>query len=382
MTLNLGHYGQPLKHGACQLGYVALMIEPSLAPTCRRSSRPILPRAGNLIKLLDNLDSAMVIALPMSQARRLIVALLTFGLADASLSACGNGDGRPSSLVSSNGDPGHAGGFGGQGGALGSSADAGGPDGEAGSLAGDAGAAGEPSIMAAPRAVFPEQLQVDVGCGASTNPSVLVIQNAGLLPLIISSAEATAGYVVKGDLPLQIGPMSSAVLEVSAAAPKASASVGARSTGTLTLETNEPDAPSHDIRLDTTLFGGVLEFTDGNDKPLTGALPLTYLSSSACPDRVKYRIHNTGNLTLRLFGPTFPTHFGGATSGANGHDIAPDDYVELDVSGNSSTDGACSGSGELSFTVQGSLCGALPKLSVTWPANVATSGCSCVATSE
>ena len=318
----------------------------------------------------------MVCAPSMSKARWLVFSWLMFGLAAASLGACGNGDGRPSSLVSSNGESGRTGNSAGHGG--GGSSNAGGANGDAGSgLGNDAGAAGESYVPAAPVATYPEQLRVDVACGASTDPTELLIQNSGELPLIISSAKATAGYTVNGELPLRIEALGSATLSVSAAAPKATAAVGDTSNGTLTFVTNEADSPSHEIRLDTTVFGGQLQFTDRDGVALKGALALSFLGSDVCPDSVKYRVRNTGNLAFTLVGPTFPVHLRGTTTGASGQSVAPNGYVELEVSGNSATDGACSGSGELSFTVQGSLCSAVPKLTVTWPANVTTSGCSC-----
>jgi len=83
-----------------------------------------------------------------------------------------------------------------------------------------------------------------------------------------------------------------------------------------------------------------------------------------------------------LLRPTFPTYPAGSSTGANGQTVSPDAYLELSVSGDSSSDGACNGNGELSFTVQGSFCGSVPKLAVTWPANVQTSGCMCRAGAE
>lgn len=246
----------------------------------------------------------------------------------------------------------------------------------------DVGAAGEGSQQARPLAIFPRQLQVDAGCGASTEPTELVIRNDGLLPLTISSATATAGYVVTAQLPLQIAPTASATLQVTPPVPKASASLGDRSSGTLTFVTNETNGSTHEVRLDTTLFGGKLVFTDGSGSPLLGALSLSYESSDTCPDYTTYRVHNTGNLAFTMSGPTFPTHFRGSSSGANGQNVAPDAYIELKVGGNSSPDGACSGSGELTFTVQGPFCGAVPKLSVTWPAASMVSGCTCTAGTE
>lgn len=322
----------------------------------------------------------MVIMPLMSKARWFALGSLTVCLSGATVSACGNDDGRPSSLVSSNGEPGHSGGSGGHGGRNTTAGEAGQTGGEAGSSVGnDGGAAGEIGSAATPLAAFPEELQVDVGCGAATEPTELLVRNDGFLPLIISSAKTSAGYEVKTELPLEIAALTSVGLQISASPPKTTSSVGDMSTGTLTFTTNEANSPSHEVRLATTVFGGQFEFTDGDGARLTGALPLTYLSSDLCPDFVKYRVHNTGNLAFTLFGPTFPTHLGGTATGTNGQAVLPGAYVELEVSGNSAPDGACSGSGELTFTAEGSLCNAVPKLSVSWPANVATSGCSCIA---
>lgn len=233
-----------------------------------------------------------------------------------------------------------------------------------------------------PTAIFPEQLQVDVGCGASREPVELVIRNGGLLPLTVVSAKATAGYRVMSELPLQILSMSSGALQVLPPEPLSTATLGDKSSGTLTFVTNEADSSNHEVQLNTTLFGGALEFTDGDGVPLNHALALSYLSSDTCPDNVKYRVRNTGNLAFTLLGPKFPAHFGGTSTGERGRSVPPDQYVEFEVSGNSMPGAVCSGDGELSFEVQGSFCGAVPRLAVTWPANVLTTGCACVAATE
>jgi len=310
----------------------------------------------------------------MPKVRWIGLCLLAVSLSAGCLGAC-SGDGRPSSLVSENAGFGQGGGAGGQ--LAGISGSAGQPTADAGTSGSDAGAAGEASFPVGPVASFPRQLQVDVACGTATEPAELLIRNDGPSPLIVTSAQATPGYTVDAEFPLRVEALSGARLLVSASTPK-SASAGDTSTGMLTFVTNELESATHEVHLDTTVFGARLEFTDGNGTPLKGPLPLTYSSSSDCPDRVRYRVRNSGNLTVTLLGPNFPAHLGGRSTGASGRPVAPGDYVELDVSGNSSTDGACSGGGELSFTVQGSLCSALPKLSVTWPQNVAASGCSCV----
>jgi hypothetical protein len=318
----------------------------------------------------------------MSLAQRAVFASLMFGLCHASLNACGNED-RPSSLVSAGGESGRGNGQAGR--RDGDSGDAGQANAEAGNQnAGgdDAGAAGEGPLLTGPFAFFPNQLQVDVGCGASAEAVDLVIRNSGLLPLTISSATVTSGYVLTTQLPLQIAAKASAALQVTPPPAEATASVGSMSSGSLSFVTNEAGNPTHDVQLNTTLYGGQLEFTDRSGIPLSAGLSLTYLSSDICPDDVKYRVHNTGNLAFTLFGPTFPPHLAGISTGVSGQNVAPDGYVELQVSGDSSSDGACSGSGELIFTVQGSFCGAVPKLSVTWPAGVQTTGCACSAAAD
>src|SRR4051794_461921 len=146
----------------------------------------------------------MVVTPLMSKARWLAFASLTAGLCSLSLSACGAGDDRPGPFVTAGG----AGPGGGRAGHAGSNlGDGGRSDDDAGnpSTGGDdAGAAGAAGLEAAPLAIFPEQLQVDVGCGANSEPADLVIRNGGLLPLTISNATASAGYVVDTRLPLQI----------------------------------------------------------------------------------------------------------------------------------------------------------------------------------
>jgi hypothetical protein len=318
----------------------------------------------------------------MSKARRLALASLTIGMCAASLNAC-SADDHPSSLVSAGGESAHGGGHAGRAGA--DTGEAGQTSNDAGTHSGggdDAGAAGEASEAPAPLAIFPSQLQVDVGCGKSADPVELLIRNEGDLPLAISNAAASAGYAIEAQLPLRIEPLASATLQVTPPPPKATASVGDTSTGSLTFVTNEPGSPSHQVLLNTTVFGGQFDFTDSDGTPLTDALPLTYLSSDVCPDDVAYRVHNTGNLAFTLFGPTFPTQLGGTSTGSSGRNVPPDGYVELTVGGNSAPNGACSGGGELTFTVQGSFCGPVPKLSVTWPANVQTTGCACSAATE
>ena len=306
--------------------------------------------------------------------------LIGFGLLSSVLSACGAKDGRPGSLVSAGGGAGragHAGEGGGGGASQAGQATAG------STAAGDEGGeAGEQGVPSTPLAVFPKQLQLDVGCDLSTPGGSLVIQNGGSLPLSITSASADAGYLVKSKLPVSIAPGASSALTLTPPAPQANTALGHMSTGTLSFVTNEPGTPTRHVALTSTLFGAQLEFLDSDGVPLSSGLALTYLSSSFCPDTVKYRVHNTGNVAFTLLGPNFPAHFGGTSAGEKGESVAPDGYVELSVGGNSAPGGVCGGaSGVLTFSAMGAFCGAAPTLNVTWPSGTETS-CTCLAATK
>ena len=254
-----------------------------------------------------------------------------------------------------------------------------GAKGGGGSGSSEGGATGEGGASAMPTAVFQSELEVDVGCGGVMPDVNLVIRNAGDEPLVISSASADAGYQVKTTLPPQIAPGESGSLAVTPPAASAGADAGAVSMGKLSFTTNEPGAPTHEVTLITKLFAGSFEFTDSNGVPIQ-TLKLSYDSGGACPGLTKYRLHNTGNAAFTVLGPTFPAHFSGTNLGASGQAIAPDGYAELIVSGVSSPNSACSGAGDLAFTVMGVFCGAVPKLSVEWPVSTdpdAGSTCAC-----
>ena len=297
------------------------------------------------------------------------------------VAGCSSESPRPS-LVDAGGSAGQAG----RPATSGGSEQAGLPD-QAGGSAGDiaqtdsAGAAGESPGPAPPLALFPSELAVDVGCSEDPMQAPLLIQNRGALPLVITRADANSGYVVSGVLPLTIAPKGSGTLLVTPPLPTTHAVIGDTTTGVLSFETNEPGSPSHQVSLNTTLFGATLEFTDAAGTPIRASLPLTYLSSSLCPDDVRYRVHNTGNVTFTLLGPTFPAHFGGTTAGEMGLSVAPNDFAELSVGGNSAPGNVCSASGVLSFSVEGAFCGAVPTLSVSWPSN-AEASCDCTAAAE
>jgi hypothetical protein len=250
----------------------------------------------------------------------------------------------------------------------------------AGNDGGEGGAAGEPPFGTPPTplAVYPAQLAADVGCGAVVPDAVLLIQNAGGAMLSVTSASGSPGYAVSTALPLSIASGAAAQLLVTPPAPQSSAKVGDTSSGTLSFTTNEPGTPTHTVTLSSELFGASVEFLDHSGTPISSGLTLTYLDAGDCPDTVKYRVHNTGNVAFTLFGPNFPVNFGGSTAGPSGQSIAPDDYLELTVSGSSSPNDVCAASGQLTFTTSGAFCGDAPALNVIWPAPAsAGSTCAC-----
>jgi len=315
----------------------------------------------------------------MQVVRLKVCRLLGFWSLLGAFCACGS-NGRPASLVSAGGQSSAAGHSG-----------KGGDSGEAGQTAEIAGSSGAPDESAAgdsgipsgipdsPYAVFPEQLEVDVGCGQEPRPVLLVLRNGGALPLTISGLTADSNYLVKVDLPLVVAPGTSGNVLVTPPAPEEETKVGVPTTGTLSFTTNEPGTPTHHIQLMTTLFGGTLEFLDKSGNPLAeSSLTLRYSSPDECPDSVTYRVHNSGNLAFDLTGPTFPPHFGGTSTGARGVSLPPDGYAEFRVGGVAASGDVCSGSGQLTFSAGTGLCGTAPVLNVIWPAGSLT-GCVCTA---
>jgi hypothetical protein len=301
----------------------------------------------------------------------LVTALGAFG-------ACSS-DGKPSSFVTDGGSSSQGEATGQTGGTNANQAgetSAGGSN-SVGEGTGEGGA----SSISLPIAVFPDQIEADVGCNMVTPDASLLIRNAGDETLVISSASADSGYVVQTKLPLEIAPETSAALLIAPPAPGANADAGSMTSGKLSFTTNEPGMPSHDVTLTTTDFAGSFEFTDSNGLPVD-SVALSYGSSADCPDPAKYRIHNTGNVTFTVLGPTFPAHFGGTTLGTSGQAIPPDGFAELMVGADSAPDATCSSAGGLSFTVTGPFCGTVPTLTVTWPISSdpdASSGCACTA---
>ena len=284
------------------------------------------------------------------------------------LSGCGSDGHPPGSTVSGGGQSSQAGSATGNAGTsgkgeAGETSEAGSPSSSDGGAAGS----GEVGTPPTPLAVYPNALDADVGCDSAPDASVL-LQNAGGATLTVTSASASSGFVVKTPLPLSIEPGAAAALLVTPPAAAANAALGSSNEGTLSFRTNEPGTPEHQVTLTSKLFGAQLELTDHDGVPLTSALTLTYLSDSACPDTVKYRVHNKGNVAFTLIGPVFPTNFGGTTTGASGRTIAPNDYLELMVGGVSAPGAVCGASGQLTFTTKGSFCGSAPALNVIWPA--------------
>lgn len=294
--------------------------------------------------------------------------------------ACSS-DQKPSSLVDGSGGSSTASaGHGGKSGADAGSSNASAGEDNNGGAAGVLGSGGEGGIVAEPVAVFPSSLEADVGCNLETPSATLAIQNSGDEPLEIEKASVSDGYTLNTDLPLTIAAGASGTLSITPPAASSTADAGAVSTGTLTFTTNEPGTPTHEVMLNSATFEGRFEFTDSDGNPIT-SLTLVYDSGGACPGLTKFRIHNLGNATFSVLGPSYPSHFSGTTLGKNGTAILPDAYAEMIVGADSGSDSACEGAGDLAFTVMGTFCGAVPKLHVTWPVSTdpdaGTTSCSC-----
>jgi hypothetical protein len=300
----------------------------------------------------------------MKQARSFwfaAIAALTCAL--AGFGACKSDD-KPHSLVtSSGGSSGST--LGGRAGTE-NNANAGNAGlGEAGDATGEGGMLEAGGASPGPTASFPNELEADVGCNMVAPDVSLVIRNVGDEPLVITSASADSGYVVKTPLPLEIAPSTGGILLITPPAPSADADAGSTSMGKLTFTTNEPGKPTHEVTLTSTVFEGGLEFTDSNGTTIT-SLTLTYDSGGACPDLTKYRLQNTGNATITLQGPAFDDHFGGTRLDASNQAIVPGGYAELMVGAVSAPGAACEASGDLTFTVLGGVCGSAPALHVVW----------------
>ncbi|MEP7049873.1 MAG: hypothetical protein ABJB12_05950 [Pseudomonadota bacterium] len=299
-----------------------------------------------------------------------LAALSVLGGAFCVLSGCGSDAPGRGSVVSAGGDTAQAGGRAASGGGTGrgEAGEAGEASQAGGADAGDGGAAGSVALGTPPTplALYPSTLDADVGCDGAPDASLL-IQNAGGSTLEVTSASADSGYVVNTKLPLSIEPGAAASLLVTPPAAAANVPVGDKTSGTLSFRTNEPTLPTRRVSLSSELFSAALEFTDHDGAPLTAPLTLSYLNAGSCPDTVKYRVHNHGNVAITLLGPTFPANFAGTTTGNAGQTIAPGEYVELMVGGVSVPGNLCGADGQLAFTTKGSYCGSAPSLSVVWP---------------
>jgi hypothetical protein len=226
-----------------------------------------------------------------------------------------------------------------------------------------------------PLALYPSTLDANVGCNSAPD-ATLLIQNAGGSLLMVTDASADSGYVVKTALPLSIEPGAAGALLITPPVAVENSPLGTLSSATLSFRTNEPTLPEHHVSLSSELFRAELEFTDHDGVPLSAPLTLSHLNDAACPDTIKYRVHNRGNVAVTLLGPTFPANFSGTNTGGTGQSIAPGEYVELMIGGVSEPGSLCGASGQLTFTTKGSYCGAAPSLRVIWPPSAGPT-CAC-----
>ncbi|MGH9886495.1 MAG: choice-of-anchor D domain-containing protein, partial [bacterium] len=157
-------------------------------------------------------------------------------------------------------------------------------------------------------------------CGAGTPASVnIAVANNGDVPLVISSATATGGFVVTSSIPLTVPAGASRNLGVRPpAATVGTDPAGTVKTGTLSLATNEIGNPTRNVSLSSTVTGAVLAVT-----PAPGSTIAFGNVNAGTPASQTYSVRNTGNLnatvTVATTGAGFSaTRPNGGTIPANG----------------------------------------------------------------
>jgi hypothetical protein len=218
----------------------------------------------------------------------------------------------------------------------------------------DAGADG-------PAALVPLNLPFSVSCGATEPPEPVRFQiiNSGNEVLRVSSATASNGFVVTGELPVEVQPGAAVTLQVRAPAAVIGTDVGGTvKTGRLTLETNDPSGAS-EILLSSSIHGANLVLTNAENLPLP-KLDLISESQSSCPSPVSVFVRNTGDVKADV------------TIGENDYPIErvsdsstvdPGKSAEFEVSPILGDE--CQTGGQIIYQVTGQVCSAIPVLEVT-----------------
>lgn len=228
----------------------------------------------------------------------------------------------------------------------------------------------EPRTTSAPVASVNALLETTSECGILTPPGVdLVIKNLGDEDLEVLEATPTGGFAVDAVLPLVIAPGD----EVRVAVRPPAAVIGTDRggdirSGQLTLVTNDPAATETVVELQTTILGATIAVTDLAMQPVT----LTFVSATgACPAPQLVKLINLGNL------PVTVDNAGGTGLATGFSTVSLDPGSNTTINVRPETNNACSFTGQLTYTVTGSVCSATPGVLMASVNITGASSCVC-----
>lgn len=232
----------------------------------------------------------------------------------------------------------------------------------------------EPKFITAdgPAALVPSTVKLSVECGSAepAEPARFQIINSGNEVLRVTSATATNGFVVTGELPVEVQPGFAVSLEVRAPAAVIGTDVGGTvKTGKLTLQTNDPKG-TPDIELQSAIQGANLVLTNADGAPLP-KLDLLSGSQSSCPPPASVFVKNTGNRpsVVTVLENDYPIERVSDSS-----TVAAGASAEFEISPTLGSE--CQTAGQVVYEVTGSVCSVAPILQVTQQVG-GTSTCFC-----
>jgi hypothetical protein len=223
-----------------------------------------------------------------------------------------------------------------------------------------------------PVALVPSFVPLSVECGSAepAAPALFRIFNPGNEVLRVTGAAATNGFVVIGELPVEVQPGFAVSLAVRAPAAVIGTDVGGTvKTGKLTLETNDPRG-NPEIELRSAIHGANLVLTNAQGMPLP-RLDLTSESQSSCPPPASVFVKNTGDKpsVVTVLENDYPIERVSDSS-----TVAAGASAEFEIS--PTLGGGCQTAGQVVYQVTGSVCSAAPILQVTQQVG-GTSTCFC-----
>jgi hypothetical protein len=206
-----------------------------------------------------------------------------------------------------------------------------------------------------PVALVPSFVPLSVECGSAepAAPALFRIFNPGNEVLRVTGAAATNGFVVIGELPVEVQPGLGGTVK----------------TGKLTLETNDPRG-NPEIELRSAIHGANLVLTNAQGMPLP-RLDLTSESQSSCPPPASVFVKNTGDKpsVVTVLENDYPIERVSDSS-----TVAAGASAEFEIS--PTLGGGCQTAGQVVYQVTGSVCSAAPILQVTQQVG-GTSTCFC-----